>query len=136
MATFEIVYRCDDGASPARPPPADAAEARARLNEGNRAFASLLDPAARRGARRGEPGRADRPFAHQKRDRRIPAGSVCRGARLRRCAGADRARVDRTGQPEYPLSLDLMFAVSVILTAAGAAMLLAATAVYVRLLLT
>ena len=43
---------------------------------------------------------------------------------------------DQTGKPEYPLSLDLLFAVSVILTAAGAAMMLAATAVYVRLLLT
>jgi carbonic anhydrase len=52
MAVFEIVYRCDDGGGPMRPPPADAAAARARLDEGNRTFASLLDPssAASRGA--------------------------------------------------------------------------------------
>jgi carbonic anhydrase len=43
MAAFEIVYRCEErsGAVPASP--RDAAAARSRLDQGNRAFASLFD---------------------------------------------------------------------------------------------
>jgi carbonic anhydrase len=42
MAAFEIVYRCTQGNDQLRSPPADAAAARARLDEGNRNFASMF----------------------------------------------------------------------------------------------
>jgi carbonic anhydrase len=54
MKHVEIVYRYGSGDAVIRPRPADAGEARRRLDEGNRAFAALLDnvgeegPAARR----------------------------------------------------------------------------------------
>jgi carbonic anhydrase len=54
MKNVEIVYRYGSGDAVIRPRPADAGEARRRLDEGNRAFAALLDnvgeegPAARR----------------------------------------------------------------------------------------
>lgn len=54
MKHVEIVYRYGPGDAVIRPRPADAGEARRRLDEGNRAFAALLDnvgeegPAARR----------------------------------------------------------------------------------------
>jgi carbonic anhydrase len=38
---FEIIYRCDPSRPLERQPPADAAEARRRLEEGNRAFVNL-----------------------------------------------------------------------------------------------
>ena len=42
MAGFEIVYRCNEGSNPLRSAPSDAVAARARLDEGNRKFASLF----------------------------------------------------------------------------------------------
>jgi carbonic anhydrase len=54
MKHVEIVYRYGSGDAVIRPRPTDAGEARRRLDEGNRAFAALLDnvgeegPAARR----------------------------------------------------------------------------------------
>ncbi|MBK6805870.1 MAG: hypothetical protein IPG84_13930 [Betaproteobacteria bacterium] len=54
MKNVEIVYRYGSGDAVIRPRPADAGEARRRLDEGNRAFAALLDnvgeegPATRR----------------------------------------------------------------------------------------
>jgi carbonic anhydrase len=43
---FELIYRYDPARPAARQPPADAAEARRRLEEGNAAFASLGAPGA------------------------------------------------------------------------------------------
>src|SRR5271165_405334 len=44
MRTVELVYRYGSPHADMRPQPPDAASARARLNDGNRAFAALLDP--------------------------------------------------------------------------------------------
>ena len=43
MKTVEIIYRYGAQGAPARPRPADSDAARQRLDEGNRAFAALLD---------------------------------------------------------------------------------------------
>jgi carbonic anhydrase len=45
MKTVEIVYRYGPGSPLARPRPVDSETARQRLQDGNRAFAALLDPA-------------------------------------------------------------------------------------------
>lgn len=54
MKTVEITYRYEARHAPARPQPTDADAARRRLDEGNRAFAALLDSLA-----------DDRPMAHR-----------------------------------------------------------------------
>ena len=43
MRTVDIIYRCETRETPARPPPLDSDAALARLDDGNRAFAALLD---------------------------------------------------------------------------------------------
>jgi carbonic anhydrase len=43
MKTVDIIYRCETRGTPARPAPLDSNAALARLDDGNRAFAALLD---------------------------------------------------------------------------------------------
>lgn len=50
MKNVEIVYRYGSGDAVIRPRPADAGEARCRLDDGSRAFASLLENIGEEGA--------------------------------------------------------------------------------------
>lgn len=72
MRTVEITYRYGELAALVRPRPADADAARLRLDEGNRAFAGLLDTLA-----------ADSGTA-RRTSMLIRGTSVCFPARLRR----------------------------------------------------
>ena len=63
MKNVEIVYRYGSGDAVIRPRPADAGEARRRLDEGNRAFAALLDNVGEEGPAAGASSRSTRAIS-------------------------------------------------------------------------
>ena len=84
MNLVEIIYRYVGDDAAARPRPADATEARNRLDEGNRAFAALLD-----GLTQGT-GTARRVISVDPRDLGLLPGTTVRqsSARMRPCSAA------------------------------------------------